>query len=90
MHRRLTSTARCAIKMRSQESDVAKALKKLERDLINGPFHCFGQHEKCSSDFCETAKEKEQEPLRSSDDGNEYEQSNERKDLQSKCLQSTT
>ncbi len=68
-----------------------KALKKLERDLINGPFHCFGQHKKCRSDFCQTAKEKEQEPLRSSDDGNEYEQSNERKDLQkSKCIQSTT
>ena len=31
--------------------------KKLEHDRINGPFHCFGQHEKCSSDFCQTSKE---------------------------------
>ena len=44
MRRRLTSAARCAIKMRSQEADVATAVKKLEHDLINVSFHCFGQH----------------------------------------------
>ena len=59
MRRTLTSAARCAIKMRSQEADVATAVKKLERDLINDPFHCFGQHEGCSSDFCQTARENE-------------------------------
>ena len=59
MRRRLTSAARCAIKMRNQEADVATAVKKLERDLINSPFHCFGQHEGCSSAFCQTARENE-------------------------------
>ena len=32
------------IRMRSKESDQKKAVKLLERDLINGPLHCFGQH----------------------------------------------
>ena len=58
MCKRLTSAARCAIKMRSKESDVTKAVKLLERDLINGPYHCFGQHNNCSADFCTTAREK--------------------------------
>ncbi len=75
MRHRLTSAACCAIKMRSQEPDVAKAVKKLESDLTNGPFHCFGQHEKCSSDFYHTAKEKEQESSTSDDDGSQCEQS---------------
>lgn len=57
MRRRLTSAARCAIKMRSKEPDIAKAAKKLEKDLLNGPFHCFSQHENCSPDFCKTAKQ---------------------------------
>ncbi len=89
MRRRLTSAARCAIKRRSQEPDVAKAVKKLQSDLINGPFHCFGQHEKCSSDFCQTAKEKEQESSAPDDDGSQCEQSIGSEDL-SKCLQSMT
>ena len=41
MRCRLTSAARCAIKMRSQELDRSKAVKKLQHDLQNGPFHCF-------------------------------------------------
>lgn len=57
MRRRLTSAARCAIKMRSQEPDISKAVKQLERDLVNGPFHCFNQHANCSPDFCRTARE---------------------------------
>ena len=57
MRQRLTSAARCAIRMRSQESDKVKGVKQLQRDLQNGPFHCFDQHEKCSPDFCKTAKE---------------------------------
>ena len=39
-------------KMRSKEKDRAKAIKLLERDLKNGPFHCFGVHDNCSPDFC--------------------------------------
>lgn len=37
MHQRLVSAAPCAIKVRSRESDCKKAIKSLERDLINGP-----------------------------------------------------
>ncbi len=58
MRRRLTSAARCAIKMRSKEPDTAKAVKLLERDLQNGPYHCFGHHNNCSPDFCLAAKER--------------------------------
>ena len=58
MRRRLTSAARCAIKMRSQEADTRQAVKSLERDLINGPRHCFGYHDNCSPDFCSTARER--------------------------------
>ena len=57
MRCRLTSAARCAIKMRSKEPDTKKAIKLFERDLQNGPFHCFGHHQNCSPDFCLTAKE---------------------------------
>lgn len=58
MQCRLTSAARCAIKMRSKESDISKGVKLLERDLLNGPYHCFGHHERCSPDFCLSAKER--------------------------------
>ena len=61
MRQRLVSAARCAIKMRSKEPDRKKAIKLLERDLINGPLHCFGQHDQCSPDFCSTAQEKAQQ-----------------------------
>ena len=52
MRKRLTSAARCAIKMRSKEQDTSKAVKLLEKDLKNGPNHCFGIHTNCSLDFC--------------------------------------
>lgn len=55
MRCRLTSAARCAIKMRSKEPDKKKAVKLLQHDLQNGPYHCFGQHQRCSSDFCLSA-----------------------------------
>ena len=58
MQRRLTSAARCAIRMHSKESDTSRALHSLERDLINGPLHCFGYHDNCSPDFCSTARER--------------------------------
>lgn len=60
MRKRLVSAARCAIRMRSKEPDRKKAVKLLERDLINGPNHCFGLHDACSSDFCSIAKEQEE------------------------------
>ena len=60
MRKRLVSAACCAIRMRSKELDRAKAVKLLEKDLINGPNHCFGIHDACSSDFCSTAREQAQ------------------------------
>ena len=45
MQCRLTSTAHSAIKMRSKEQDLTKAVKLLEWDLQNGPYHCFGHHD---------------------------------------------
>ena len=62
MRKRLTSAARSAIRMRSKEDDRSKALQSLERDLINGPMHCFGHHDHCSPDFCSTARERVQQP----------------------------
>ena len=59
MRQRLTSAARCAIKMRSKEPDKKKAVQQLKSDLKNGPYHCFGNHANCSPDFCLTAKEKQ-------------------------------
>ena len=58
MRQRLTSAARCAIKMHSKEANQKETIKKLQRDLQNGPFHCFGMHTNCSSDFC---REKQQQ-----------------------------
>ena len=56
MRRRLVSAARCAIRMRSKEADRKKAIKLLKEDLTNGPNHCFGIHDRCSTDFCSTAQ----------------------------------
>ena len=58
MRKRLTSAARCPIKIRSKEQDITKAVKLLERDLINAPYHCFGNHGNCSADFCTTAMDR--------------------------------
>ena len=58
MRKRLTCAARCAIRMRSKESDKSKAIRLLAEDLKNGPFHCFGQHDKCSIDFCSSARDR--------------------------------
>lgn len=47
MRKRLTSAARCAIKMCSKDGNRQRAVRLLEQDLINGPRHCFGYHQKC-------------------------------------------
>ena len=49
--------------MRSKECDTSQALRSLEKDLVNGPLHCFGHHDHCSNDFCSTAREKLQQIL---------------------------
>ena len=56
MRKRLTRAARCAIVMRSKESNRQQAIVSLRKDLLNGPLHCFGCHSKCSSDFCRTVQ----------------------------------
>ncbi len=56
MRKRLVSAARCAIRMRSKDPDTDNAVKSLRKDLLNGPYHCFGIHTNCSPDFCTTAK----------------------------------
>ncbi len=69
---KLVSAARCAIRMRSMESDHQIALKALKRDLLNGPRHCFGIHTDCSADFCTTVKASQQSasPLSQENGGN--------------------
>ena len=57
MRKRLTKAARCAIVMRSKESNKQAAIVKLQQDLLNGPLHCFGCHTNCSTDFCKTAQQ---------------------------------
>ena len=52
MRKCLTTAARCAIKMRSIESDAKRATELLKKDLINAPRHCFGIHSECSTDYC--------------------------------------
>ena len=44
--------------MCSKETNINKALKVLEKDLINGPFHSFGHHSRSSADFCSTTEDR--------------------------------
>jgi len=67
MRQRLTSAARCAIKMRSQEENRQEAIKKLQSDLQNGPYHCFGIHDNCSANFCTSTKSMQNQECASSD-----------------------
>ena len=57
MRQKLVSAARCAIRMRSKETDTREAVVKLNKDLLNGPSHCFGIHTHCSSDFCSVTQQ---------------------------------
>ncbi len=50
------SAARCAIKMRSAESDTKRATELLQQDLHNGSLHCFGIHTHCSTDCCKIVR----------------------------------
>ena len=52
MKKKLVSGARCAIKMSSKEVDRREGIKLLKRDLLNGPNHCFSNHQHWSPDFC--------------------------------------
>ena len=57
MRKRLTKAARCAIKMRSMESDKRAATQKIHNSLL----HCFGIHKACSTDFCKSARQRVRE-----------------------------
>ena len=57
MRKRLTKVARCAIKIRSSETDRKKAVHLLKRDLENSPHHCFGIHRNCSPDYCKATQQ---------------------------------
>ena len=65
MRKQLTKAARCAIKMRSTESDKKAAVQKLQHDLHNSPLHCFGIHDNCSTDFCKVAQQRASESVNS-------------------------
>ena len=56
MRKRLTTAARCAIKMRSTGSDVKRATELLQQDLRNGPLHCFSVHTNCSTNYCKVTR----------------------------------
>ena len=61
MRKRLASSARCAIIMRSKDvaekkSDHATASKHLQEDILNCALHCFGSHHKCKADYCKTVQ----------------------------------
>ena len=58
---KLTSAVRCAIRMRSNETDKHKATRLLEKDIKNSVYHIFGQHDNCSSDFCKSKTNETQE-----------------------------
>ena len=58
MRKKLTKAARCAIKMRNKEQNRSMAIKNLQEDIYNGPFHCFGLHQACSPDYCKVAESK--------------------------------
>ena len=57
MRKKLTSSARCAIKMHSKDPNRDRALQQFKSDLVNGPYHCFGHHGQCSPDFYQNARE---------------------------------
>ena len=61
IRKKLVSGARCAIRMRSKETDTTKALISLRRDLVNGPCHVFGIHTHCSPDFCTVQQQQQQD-----------------------------
>lgn len=53
-----------AIKYRKNENtSEQKKIIALREDIINAPFHVFGQHEKCASYFCDKEDEKNNVPI---------------------------
>ena len=63
--KRLTTGARCAIKMHSKTGDVGQ----LRKDLRNGPSHVFNDHTNCSASFCKVAAGSSSSPDVDGDNG---------------------
>ena len=59
---RLVTAVRCAIRMRSKESNRASAILKLKKDIKNSINHVLGIHTNCSQDFCKVQQEKYSNP----------------------------
>lgn len=67
MQKRLSKAARCAITMRSRDTDRKRAIQLLQHDLKNGPLHCFGIHTHCSTYFCKVAQSRAGDTAHSND-----------------------
>ena len=81
MRKRLTTAARSAIKMRSMETDKQRALDLLQQDLRNGPYHCFGIHTNCSTDFCKVAQSMQTTTVTQTQEENTWDDPAEEEDL---------
>ncbi|XP_069120879.1 uncharacterized protein [Argopecten irradians] len=53
---RMVTAVRCAIRMRSSNPNKEAAVKLLAHDIRNSVHHIFGDHTKCSKDFCKAKK----------------------------------
>lgn len=50
----------CAIRFRKQEPQpLQKQIKNLRRDILNAPYHIFGQHDNCDPYYCQGKKTNE-------------------------------
>jgi hypothetical protein len=56
VRKKIVQGVRCAIRMRSKETDIASAKKKLCADIKNCARHVLGVHKECSTDFCKFTK----------------------------------
>ncbi|XP_033729993.1 uncharacterized protein LOC117319268 [Pecten maximus] len=54
---RITTAVRCAIRVRSKESNQKNAAKQLDHDIRNSIYHILGNHDRCS-DFCKAREVK--------------------------------
>ncbi len=72
MRQKLVSAAHCAIRMRSKVSNRKEAVAKLNKDLLNGPYHCCGIHTHCSTNFCSVAQSRKQPASSSSLRGDQH------------------
>ncbi|VDI57174.1 Hypothetical predicted protein [Mytilus galloprovincialis] len=62
----IVSAVRCAIRMRSKESNRSAAIKLLAHDIRNSVHHIFGNHKNCSN-FCKANEKRNETSIASSD-----------------------